>query len=146
MNNYLLYTCLTLTTFAGFAIQGGSAILCWECNSKLDPRCSAGDFDKYTIDHVDCSQHERENLNGEAKYCRKIIQNIEGVERTIRGCGWLDEPMYKPGECYYRTGTNDIQLTYCYCEGDQCNSGKALTASLPLAVAAAIFMLLNKLF
>ncbi|CAL4060435.1 unnamed protein product [Meganyctiphanes norvegica] len=146
MNKYLLYTSLTITTFAGFFIQEGSAILCWECNSKLDPRCSADNFDAHTIEYVDCDQLERGHLKGEAKFCRKIVQNIEGVVRTVRGCGWLDEPKAAPGECYYRTGTKDIGITFCYCDENKCNSGNALTVSLPLAAAAAIFMLLNKLF
>lgn len=64
-----------------------SAIKCWECNSKHDPRC--GDpFSNYSVALVDCDQRqdtvehlEIEQPEGEdmprASICRKTVQTGE---------------------------------------------------------------------
>lgn len=63
--------------------------------------------------------------------------------RTVRGCGWLKEDKVKPGECYTRTGTKDVMVTYCHCDTDECNSGNSVLASLGLS---AVFLALTRLF
>ncbi|KAK7076090.1 hypothetical protein SK128_021977 [Halocaridina rubra] len=124
--------------------RSGDSLLCWQCNSALDPRCGEYDFDRHTLEQVDCSQLRREHLpNMEAAYCRKIVQHIEGKTRTVRGCGWIDDDKYPSGECYTRTGTKDIMVTYCHCNTDGCNPGTKVVASVWLAAA---LMVLAKLF
>ena len=45
-----------------FVISGVVAIKCYECNSKLDPRC--GDtFNNYTIALVDCEQKKKNDIS-----------------------------------------------------------------------------------
>ncbi|XP_068217818.1 UPAR/Ly6 domain-containing protein crok-like [Palaemon carinicauda] len=124
--------------------NSSESVLCWQCNSAIDPRCGEHDFDQHTLDQVDCSQLRRDNLPGlEAAHCRKIVQHIQGKTRTVRGCGWIVDDKYPVGECYTRTGTKDIQLIYCHCEGDGCNPGNTVVASMGLA---AMLVVLIKLF
>ncbi|XP_018009478.1 U-scoloptoxin(05)-Sm1a [Hyalella azteca] len=113
-----------LMAFLAFVVHSGSAIRCWDCNSKFDPRCGHGHFDNHTLETVDCDQISYTHLgNAKAKYCRKVIQYIEGTERTIRSCGWLDDARAITHDgCYSRTGTKDIMITFCTCEADSCNS------------------------
>ncbi|XP_064087871.1 uncharacterized protein LOC135202407 [Macrobrachium nipponense] len=143
MNKYILGSAVVVTLLAAFVRQGES-VLCWQCNSAIDPRCGEHNFDRHTLDQVDCSQLKRDHLPGmEALYCRKIVQHIQGNTRTVRGCGWIDDAKYPVGECYTRTGTKDIMITYCHCEGDGCNPANTVMASMGLAV---ILVVLTKLF
>ncbi|KAF2346427.1 hypothetical protein FHG87_022817 [Trinorchestia longiramus] len=76
-----------------------------------------------------------------AQYCRKIIQYIQGKERTVRGCGWLaDRRAEEVGGCYSRTGTKDIIVTFCSCNHDACNSAPHQVAPVP-AVGVTLLML-----
>lgn len=53
----------------------GLGLSCWACNSAFDPRCGETNFDSSTrLDTVDCNQLERNHLDAEPIYCRKIIQ------------------------------------------------------------------------
>ncbi|KAK3855634.1 hypothetical protein Pcinc_037980, partial [Petrolisthes cinctipes] len=114
---------------------------CWECNSAFDPRCGETHFDSATLDSVDCDQLDALKLNinnASAIYCRKIIQRIQEEVRTVRGCGWIKEVKADIGECYTRTGTKDIMVTYCHCDKDKCNGATTLftsTTSVTLATA-----------
>jgi len=70
-------------------------------------------------------------------YCRTMVQNVQGEKRIVRGCatdGRLDR-------CIERTGTKDIQVEYCECEGDGCNAASSLIASLLTFVAATLLAL-----
>ncbi|RWS07938.1 hypothetical protein B4U79_03726, partial [Dinothrombium tinctorium] len=64
---------------------------CWECNSKLDPKCS-DPFDNRSVPLFDCQPKEINGKLWEARLCRKIRQKINGEWRTIRGCAYLGEP------------------------------------------------------
>lgn len=143
MNKYILGSAVLVTLLAVFVRQG-ETLLCWQCNSALDPRCGEFNFDSHTLDQVDCSQLEIHHLRDkEATYCRKIVQHIEGKTRTVRGCGWIEDTRFEEGECFSRTGTKDIQVTYCHCKGDGCNPANTAVASMGLAV---MLLALTKLF
>lgn len=59
-------------------------------------------------------------------YCRIMVQSVEGEKRIVRGCATGGNP----GRCVQRTGTNDIQVEYCECEGDGCNAASSVMASV----------------
>merc|ERR1712088_962122 len=72
-----------------FCIKQGSAIKCWECNSKHDPRC-ADPFQNFSIALVDCDQKAADvtHLMDDEKYtvdtgepkasiCRKTYQFVQ---------------------------------------------------------------------
>ncbi|XP_037777281.1 uncharacterized protein LOC119574212 isoform X2 [Penaeus monodon] len=140
MNKYIVGSAV-LVTLLGLYVRQADALLCWECNSAFDPRCSEDNFDPYTLATVDCDQLELEHLQGMvATSCRKITQIIGDHQRTIRGCGWIEE---QRDDCYSRTGTKDIVITYCHCNEDNCNSGHSVMASLGLAT---LLLVLTKIF
>lgn len=72
-----------------------------------------------------------------------VCVSVKDKVRTVRGCGWLKETKAAVGECYTRTGTKDIMVTYCHCDKDNCNSGNSVLASLGLS---AVFVVLTRLF
>jgi len=134
--------------FAAFlalvGLQTVEAIKCWDCNSRNNPPCGDS-FDNYTVGLVDCDQRQDlvSHLDrqigrevGKASICRKTVQTVEGVTRVIRGCGWLPNDQGLEGRtCFKRTGTANIQVTHCVCQGDGCNSAPAMTSGT-FAVAA----------
>ncbi|KAF2351805.1 hypothetical protein FHG87_017436 [Trinorchestia longiramus] len=108
-------------------VQSGSAIRCWDCNSKFDPRCSHEHFDNHTLETVDCDQESLPHMPQlKAQYCRKIIQYNRRAEEV--------------GGCYSRTGTKDIIVTFCSCNHDACNSAPHQVAPVP-AVGVTLLML-----
>lgn len=141
----------TFAVLVVVSIQTVNAIKCWDCNSMNNPPC--GDtFDNYTVGLVDCDQrqdlvnHLEKQMDiqmEKATICRKTVQTVEGETRVIRGCGWLpNDPGLEDRKCFKRTGTANIQVTHCVCEGDGCNSATAATtvaaAALLFNVAAAV--------
>ena len=69
--------------FFVFSLFLGTAIKCWECNSKYDARCGDA-FSNYSVALVDCDQRQdtmdhleipkgKEEL-GKATICRKTVQ------------------------------------------------------------------------
>lgn len=106
----------------GFLTSSGLSIECYQCNSAYDPRC--GDpFDNYSLGQVNCSMKPPlEHLSElQATMCRKIIQKVNGKLRVVRGCGYIHDNTTRT--CIQRSGTHDVQVTYCSCKGDLCNTG-----------------------
>ena len=66
--------------------------------------------------------------------------SVEGKVRVIRACGWLDEVKDRP-DCYSRTGTKDIMVTYCSCQGDKCNSSTSVRT--PWAIAGMLLLIIQ---
>ncbi|GLG96520.1 Protein quiver [Gryllus bimaculatus] len=121
------------------------AIICYQCNSAYDPQC--GDpFNPYSIGFVNCSlkqvpEHLRP-MNVTAVICRKNVQKVYGKFRVVRGCGYLMDTSLKEGRpCVQRSGTHDVSVQYCACEGDKCNGAPGLRPP-PSALAAALLLLL----
>lgn len=116
----------TITTaivvILGFLTSSGLSIECYQCNSAYDPRC--GDpFDAYSLGQVNCSmkpplEHLTEVV---PTICRKIVQKVYGKIRVVRGCGYVTDD--NPRDCIQRSGTHDVQIQYCTCKGNLCNTG-----------------------
>ncbi|KAL5273444.1 hypothetical protein ACFFRR_000273 [Megaselia abdita] len=123
------------------AIEGGSAIKCFECNSHKDPNCALD----IPPDNLlkDCSTEYPSRPNGASTYCRKIKQNIE-IEvnnlqpdsRIIRKCGFEHEN--RTDYCYTRSGDGGRQIV-CTCDQDKCNGGEGLYSTHLTAVLATLF-------
>ncbi|XP_066582999.1 UPAR/Ly6 domain-containing protein crok [Prorops nasuta] len=123
----LVLLCVLITTF-----QHGYAIICYKCNSEYDPRC--GDpFDPYSLGTVNCSFQPRlDHLSQyEPTICRKISQIVYGQTRVVRGCGYLTDEK-DDGACQRRSGTHDVKVNYCSCNGDLCNSAGNCKSSVLL--------------
>ncbi|KAL1459112.1 hypothetical protein WDU94_011119, partial [Cyamophila willieti] len=110
----------------------GVSISCYQCNSAYDPRC--GDpFDPYTLGVVNCSllpvpEHLMHRENADVPViCRKIVQKIYSKKRVVRGCGYITE---ERADCYRRTGTFDVDSTFCACKEDICNGSPAFGPSI----------------
>lgn len=138
-----------LTTFilATFSFKIGVSITCYSCNSAYDPRC--GDpFDSYSLGTVNCSllptpEHLIHKDYDKPVICRKIVQKIYSKKRVIRGCGYITE---ERDDCYRRTGTFDVDSTYCACKSDICNGSPSLDqsgTSLMTSLLAAFVLLVT---
>ncbi|XP_063976962.1 uncharacterized protein LOC135162433 [Diachasmimorpha longicaudata] len=103
-------------------ISCGEAVICYECNSRFDPRC--GDpFDPYGLGIVNCSLQPRlEHMSSlEPTVCRKISQKVYGKIRVVRSCGYLTDERDNAA-CVRRAGTHEVFAWYCGCTTDLCNS------------------------
>ena len=62
LTNWFKKNCTFDTSNHFNVVSGVVAIKCYECNSKLDPRC--GDtFNNYTIALVDCDQKKKNDIS-----------------------------------------------------------------------------------
>ncbi|XP_064457755.1 UPAR/Ly6 domain-containing protein crok-like [Ornithodoros turicata] len=128
----------------------GSAIKCWECNSRADPRCE-DPFDNTTLPISECKARSLIHYPGlEATMCRKIRQKVYGSWRFIRSCAFLGVPgegTYDENYCLMRTGTYDVFVETCTCNSkDGCNPAPRTRATAWLllslgAVVPGIFLL-----
>jgi len=151
-NHYKIPQCLlqhwglTLVCLFVFCVSSGTALKCWECNSKYDARC--GDpFSNYSVALVDCDQRHddvdhlvegfEKDAAGEPKatICRKTYQKIGEEVRVVRGCGWLpNEGTLAERTCFNRAGTHQVQLLHCVCSEDGCNAASTMKMSQFLAM------------
>jgi len=144
---FLQHWGLTFLCLFVFFVSSGTALKCWECNSKYDSRC--GDpFSNYSVALVDCDQKhddvdhlvegiEKDEATGEPKsiLCRKSYQLVNGETRIIRGCGWLPNTgLVAHRTCFNRAGTNQVQLLHCVCSEDGCNTASTMKMSHFLAM------------
>ncbi|KAK2725381.1 UPAR/Ly6 domain-containing protein crok-like [Artemia franciscana] len=119
-----------------------NALKCYDCNSAFDPRCGEN-FDNSTIALVDCDQRQA-NIPGmkdqKATICRRVIENVGGIDRIIRTCGWLeDEGM----EDCFRKSTPGVKYNYCICRTDACNSVGVNALFPSLLVLTIVIKMLN---
>ncbi|XP_076365550.1 UPAR/Ly6 domain-containing protein crok-like [Tachypleus tridentatus] len=111
-------------------VHGGTAIMCWECNSIYDPNCN-DPFNNFTMALVDCSQRSLPHYpNTPATLCRKVIQKVNNEYRYIRSCGWLTDEK-RESECMKRAGTYHVLIQYCNCKADGCNDAPPIQFSFP---------------
>lgn len=155
---------ITAYIITALILPGTVAIKCYECNSKLDPRCGEP-FNNFTIALVDCEQQRKNDIphlddhelgmfnrkvDAEGQYveevvdkdekpksfCRKTLQTINDVRSVVRGCGWVKNfGTLRNRKCFSRTGTHQIQMYHCVCEGqDGCNGAEQSTFSFALLI------------
>lgn len=65
-----------------------------------------------------------------------IFVSVEGKTRIIRGCGYITDAKRDNKECFIRTGTKEIHVTYCSCTKSYCNT------SLPIYFTSSRSLLL----
>lgn len=124
-----------------FMIGVAYALQCYDCNSSNDPRC--GDpFDPYSIAEVNCSTQDRPGHlnNSEPVLCRKSVMKVYGKERVVRGCGYVTHEA-DDKICLRRAGTHDVQVLYCSCTGNNCNSSNKLYSVTHITVFIAIILI-----
>lgn len=155
---------VTAYIITALILPGTVAIKCYECNSKLDPRCGEP-FNNFTIALVDCEQQRKNDIphlddeqlgiynrevDEEGKYiddkvnkdetpisfCRKTLQTLNDERSVVRGCGWVKNfGTLRNRKCFSRTGTHQIQMYHCVCGGqDGCNGAEQSTFSFALLI------------
>ncbi|KAH8240800.1 hypothetical protein KR026_005615 [Drosophila bipectinata] len=126
------------------AVQQGSAIKCFVCNSHKDANCAL-DIPPESL-QKDCDEQHSSRGKGIPTYCRKITQIIEFSvnslppdSRVIRTCGYQNQT--STNYCYQRAGFGGRQVV-CSCDTDNCNGTGAMSASV-VGVAAMVGLLLG---
>ncbi|CAD7079815.1 unnamed protein product [Hermetia illucens] len=136
------YVAIIGALFLTVAVQEGSAIRCYECNSHNDSRCAL-DIPPNDLS-IECGNHKH---GVTYTFCRKITQIIEFAvnnlppdNRVIRTCGW-DDSAYK-NACYQRAGFGGRQEV-CACSTDNCNGSTSIQGTLAIigAALAATFLI-----
>jgi len=132
MDSKLLFSGCLLVLLA--LVPAGSGIQCHQCSSHEDINCGDPFFyeDKPDVPKTneylkDCPQDDEREY-----YCRKIYQNVRGVERVIRGCGWEEQTK----DCY-STVLEEYNTYVCKCTKDGCNSASMFSIS-SLAVVSTL--------
>jgi len=108
-------------------IPTGSGLKCHQCSSHTDVNCEDPFFheDNPTVPKTNQYLKECPVEDGKEFFCRKIYQNVRGVERVIRSCGW--EKQSKP--CY-STVLEEYNTYVCMCDDrDGCNSASMFSIS-----------------
>jgi len=124
-------------------VQTGSSIECYVCNSAYaaEKDCKHLPDPEAFVQDCDVIGNDR-GLN--YTYCRKIVQNVEGEGRVVRQCASkarLDRT------CTERTGTKNIKVSYCECEGNKCNAAPTShSLSMNIVLLTAVSALLALIF
>jgi len=126
-----------------FGTYSGVALKCYVCNSADKYEGDACN-DKELMEPflIDCAEFAEKYVRPEmvnATKCRKQTQTVEDSTRVVRTCaieGRLDR-------CVERTGTKEVKVKYCECEGDGCNTGSAIIASVVTVSIAAVLSRLS---
>jgi hypothetical protein len=111
---------------------------CYTCNSAEDPDCD-GEYDKMSWKKFesDCSTQEaapKTPGTWTPVGCRKILQEVNGVFRTVRQCAYGGDNV----DGFKRTGNEGVRMWFYQCsDGNFCNSGPATVASLTLLLSTA---------
>lgn len=86
------------------------------------------------------------NVTNESLLTQSVRISVQGTVRVVRGCGYVEnDPPRNEELCMKRSGTHDVQILYCACKGDLCNSVPALTRpSVTVALAVSAIAMLAK--
>jgi len=119
-------------------VQTGYSIFCYDCNSGPIYQGEACE-DEFGMPESLLKNCSDINDGRTYTYCRKMTQDVEGEYRVLRMCGSAMEPRFD--RCIERTGTKEIKLSYCDCEGDGCNSAQSVILSPLLVCLGVLFTL-----
>lgn len=111
-------------------VRSGLSIHCWQCNSHHESDCTtlpAGPQDVTKLPenirkyYVNCDE-KNDSFTGRYHLCRKQVQDIELVTRTIRSCGFEES-----GRACYTTNNPQVKTQVCECREDGCNHSSRLS-------------------
>lgn len=125
MDSKLLFSACLLVILA--VIPAGSGLKCHVCSSFEDKNCEDPFYYDDKPDQWRTSEYLKEcpTDDGNEYYCRKIYQNVRGVERVIRSCGWEEQTK----DCY-STVLEEYNTYVCKCnDKDGCNSASMFSIS-----------------
>jgi hypothetical protein len=63
-----------------------------------------------------------------------FLPTVNNQARTVRSCGYLPAEDNSLG-CIFRSGTYEVNVQYCACQGDLCNGGPGAVTAAPAVVA-----------
>ncbi|CRK99445.1 CLUMA_CG012612, isoform A [Clunio marinus] len=126
---------LFVTTFALIVIGIApkvSGLKCYECNSFNNTDCldpfvhsnAEGFYNECLPINKDIKSITNEVETVEARWCRKLTQNVYGKIRIIRSCGFINETEQSENvdkSCYKSAFTSHVSSIYCACAEDGCN-------------------------
>jgi len=130
-----------------FIAPFGSAIKCYQCQSKRDAVCGgtlprdpspSSEAHKFL---VDCDKHANKSTvdpnigHVSSTFCRKQHQEVDGNVNIIRACGFVKGDR----ECY-STANPPTKTQVCQCFEDGCNSAPGLPISALALPALACLM------
>jgi len=131
MDSKLLFSGCLLVLLA--LVPAGSGIQCHQCSSHEHVKCGDPFYSPDTPKVPITTEYLKDCPNdGKEYYCRKIYQNVRGVERVIRGCGWEEQKK----DCY-STVLEEYNTYVCKCTEDGCNSA-SLSSISSLAVVSTL--------
>lgn len=132
-------------------IPMGSAIKCYQCQSKNDEVCGSEDLPANPAPNhpaykffVDCSGQGPDSKNtvdpqfrgNEYTFCRKQVQEVEEKKNIIRACG-----LVKGDKDCYTTANPPTKTLVCQCFEDGCNGASSLTFSVALSSMLLIMLI-----
>jgi len=131
MENIIKVT-IALACFMVLSVQIGEALQCHVCNSGKQYDGATCDDPIGPTQHVETCDTKKGNYS----MCRKVRQDVDGDVRIIRSCALTGQ-----NRCIDRTGTKNLKITYCQCEGETCNTAAATYQStLTLLISSAVVM------
>lgn len=144
---------VSLTLVVVLLPEASLGIKCYQCQSKQDEVCGGNLPKSPESTHpgfkylVDCNTANKDHV-GEGHrqdsftFCRKQVQEVEGVKNIVRGCG-----LVKGDKACYSTGSPPTKTEVCQCFDDGCNGSLSLISSLSLlALSFSLIVFSNRVF
>ncbi|CAI2357200.1 unnamed protein product [Caenorhabditis sp. 36 PRJEB53466] len=127
---------------AALALGVSANLQCFQCTSNENPTCSVNDAGALESFKKPCEPLADGSFKGTAAIgCRKVSQNVEGVESIVRECAYSGSN----ADGLKKTGNHAIQLYYYQCQNEQpgtpCNSIGAVFSPLSIITLIAIYLL-----
>ncbi|CAO4385597.1 unnamed protein product [Caenorhabditis nigoni] len=127
---------------ASLALGVSANLSCYQCTSNEHPTCSVNDEGALESFKKSCDPLSDGSLKGTAAIgCRKITQNVEGVQSVVRECAYSGNNV----DGLKKTGNHGIQLYYYQCQNEQtgtpCNSVGAMSSIFSVLTLIAIYLL-----
>ncbi|CAP33260.1 Protein CBG14839 [Caenorhabditis briggsae] len=127
---------------ASLALGVSANLSCFQCTSNENPTCSVNDEGALEGFKKSCDPLSDGSLKGTAAIgCRKITQNVEGVQSVVRECAYSGDNV----DGLKKTGNHGIQLYYYQCQNEQagtpCNSIGTMSSLFSVLTLIAIYLL-----
>jgi len=114
---------------------------CHQCSTYTQSQCDDPFFENSQGEAKDNSEFLQVCKEPEAKFCRKIWQNVRGDVRIIRSCAWEVNKENNTDNCY-KTVLEEYNTLVCQCFGSGCNTSSMLSMSVTAILSAVVLAVL----